>query len=400
MEKRTDETVHLSLRKMKNGCSRFYLDFRYNGKRYREFLTDLTLYVAKTPADRAHNKNVKRMAEAIRQQREYEIQDHTFGTNKANENRNKNTFLLDVLELYRQEKETTGQSSSVSTTIHNLILHLRKYKDCVLLSNVDVDFCQGFVDYLATAKTFGTGKVKGEGEHKPLSKSTAKLYFDTFVCALNWAVDKGFMKNNPINKHNINKNPIKPPEHNRGYLTVEEVWKLIDTPYRKPEVKMAFLFSCFCGLRFGDVKKLRWGDIKQDGNEKKIDITMKKTARSVMIPLNSYALRWLPEQGKARTTDLIFPLKENSTINENLKEWAKEAGITKNVSFHISRHTFATLLLASGADITVVSGLLGHKNLRTTQIYAKVIDKKKDDAVDGYANMMDRERPKTEETGE
>lgn len=395
MKKRTNEIVHLSLRQLKNGNERYYIDYRYNGKRYREFLTNLILRTPKSGEDRAYNINVKLQAEAIRTQRESEILNGTFGTEKAKQSNKRNALLLDVLELYREEKERTGQSKSVPTTIKNLMHHLEKYQGKeVKIKNIDVDFCNGFVDYLAHAKTFGTGKVKGKGETKQLSKTTAKLYFDTFICALNFAVDLGYIANNPINRHTVNKKPITPIKKSRGYLSVDEVFKLIDTPCKQEEVKKAFLFGCFCGLRFSDVVNLKWGNIRKEGNAYKLDVTMKKTENNIVLTLNSYALQCLPERGKAKAIDNIFHLSDNSTVNKELKKWVKETGINKDISFHISRHTFATMLLTSGADVMTVSKLLGHKNVRTTQIYAEVIDAKKDEAVNNLARLMDKEKEK------
>lgn len=394
-EKRTKEVVHLSLRKLANGCSRYYLDYRVNGKRYREFLTNLTLRPAHNTKDRTYNKNVAIQADAIKNERQREIISGTFGTEQARQMRFRNARLLDVLELYRQEKERTGQSKSVAITVHNLMLHVEAYcgKE-QLIKDVSVEFCNDFVSYLTKAKAFGTNKVvdKKKGTRKPLRKATATLYFDTLVCALNWAVDMGYLKNNPINKHTVSRKNIRPPKKSRGYLTTDEVFRLIDTPYRNEAVKRAFLFGCFCGLRISDVKRLKWNDIKKEEEIYKIDITMKKTEDNIMIPLNNYALQWLPERGKAKPNDLVFNLPANTTMNNDLKTWAKAANITKNVSFHISRHTFATLLLTSGTPITVISKLLGHKSLKTTLIYAEVIDNDKNEAVDNLANFMDRKK--------
>lgn len=115
---------------------------------------------------------------------------------------------------------------------------------------------------------------------------------------------------------------------------------------------------------------------------------MKKTGEVVNVPLNVNALKWMPERGDAKLNDLVFDLPASSTINSDLKQWMKDANVSKSVCFHVSRHTFATLSLESGADIAVVSDLLGHKNLRTTQIYAKVVDKKKAEAVNKLDQMF------------
>ena len=138
----------------------------------------------------------------------------------------------------------------------------------------------------------------------------------------------------------------------RDYLTIDEVKRLIATPCRNETVRNAYLFACNCGLRLGDVRKLRWGDIAQDNG------------------------------GKHDAGSLVFEhLPGDTCINNILKTWAADAGITKSVTYHQSRHTFATMLLTLGADLYTVCKLLGHSDVKTTRIYAKIINKKKEDAI-------------------
>ena len=97
----------------------------------------------------------------------------------------------------------------------------------------------------------------------------------------------------------------------------------------------------------------------------------------------------LPERGEANDSDIIFPLTHEGTVNDTLQHWAKVAGITKHISFHVARHTHATMMLTLGADLYTVSKLLGHKNIATTQIYAKIVDKKKEEAIGLIPNLTD-----------
>ena len=108
-------------------------------------------------------------------------------------------------------------------------------------------------------------------------------------------------------------------------------------------------------------------------------------------PVVSYSERSarLPERGEANDSDFIFPLTHEGTVNDTLQHWAKVAGITKHISFHVSRHTHATMMLTLGADLYTVSKLLGHKNIATTQIYAKIVDKKKEEAIGLIPNLTD-----------
>ena len=113
-----------------------------------------------------------------------------------------------------------------------------------------------------------------------------------------------------------------------------------------------------------------------------MSVVMTKTNNPVYIPLSSQAVKWLPERKDCASEDLVFGgLPNASNLCVNLKNWADKAGIKKNVTFHTARHSCAVLLLTLGADIYTVSKILGHRSVRATQVYAKIVDKKKDDAI-------------------
>jgi integrase len=150
---------------------------------------------------------------------------------------------------------------------------------------------------------------------------------------------------------------------------------------------MAYLFSCYCGLRIGDIENLRWGDIAQDGSQWRIQIVMRKTGNPLYLPLSKQALKWMPERGDAADGDFVFdglPVRQHA--NRIIREWAEDAGITKHLSYHTARHTFATMMLTLGADLYTTSKLLGHTKVATTEIYAKIVNSKKDEAV----NLVDK----------
>ena len=154
-------------------------------------------------------------------------------------------------------------------------------------------------------------------------------------------------------------------------------------------MKQAFLFSCLCGLRVSDIRKLKWNDLQKSGERIRIEIKMQKTKEPLYLPISDEALKWLPQQNEAKGDDLIFPLTHEGTINKILQKWAKDAGVIKHISFHVARHTHATMMLTLGADLYTVSKLLGHKNIATTQIYAKIVDKKKEEAISLIPNLTD-----------
>lgn len=155
-------------------------------------------------------------------------------------------------------------------------------------------------------------------------------------------------------------------------------------------IKNAYLFTCNCGLRLGDVRKLKWGDITQDNDRWILSVIMNKSEKPIHIPLGVQARRWIPgceDSGKHDAGSLVFEhLPGDSHINDILKIWAADAGIAKSVTYHTSRHTFATMLLTLGADLYTVSKLLGHSQIKNTQIYAEIINRRKDEAV----NLIDK----------
>lgn len=215
----------------------------------------------------------------------------------------------------------------------------------------------------------------------PLSPRAANTYCQVFRTALNEAVRVGLIAKNPWNLiETLEK--IKVPESKREFLTIDEIGKMIATLCPNSLVKCAYLFSCFTGLRISDIRKLAWKDITTNNGQTYISVIMQKTTKPIYIPLSRQAPKWMPERRNTSPETLVFEgLVYNGNVNENLKKWAAAAGITKHVSYHTSRHSFTTMMLTLVADIYTVSKLLGHCQVRHTQIYAKIIDKKKDEAV-------------------
>ncbi len=147
------------------------------------------------------------------------------------------------------------------------------------------------------------------------------------------------------------------------------------------EVKKAFIFSCFAGLRLGDVRALTWNKVflASDGKTKFVRTIMEKTNKLVNVPLSKEALNCLNE--KEDPNEPIFTLPGTPTVCHDIRKWMQNADIKKHISFHTSRHTFGTLAILAGCDILTVSKLLGHKSVKTTQIYASVAMQMRADAV-------------------
>lgn len=165
---------------------------------------------------------------------------------------------------------------------------------------------------------------------------------------------------------------IKLIKTKRVYLGIEEVRALAKTPCRYDVLKRAFLFSCLTGLRWSDVNKLAWPDLSQYDGQHRITFSQQKTVNLQYLDITEQAYNLL---GEKKPEGRVFQgLKYSAYLNTELLRWALAAGITKHVTFHTARHTFAVSLLSNGVDIYTVSKLLGHSEIKTTQIYADIID--------------------------
>lgn len=172
---------------------------------------------------------------------------------------------------------------------------------------------------------------------------------------------------------------IKLLDTQREFLTLEELQNLAKTPFQYEDLRRAALFSALTGLRFSDVEKLIWSEIRHSEEQGYyIRFKQKKTKGAETLPISDDAFSLLDERDDDRAK--VFPNLEYWQC-AFLSGWTKNAGINRKITFHCFRHTFATLQITLGTDIYTVSKLLGHKNLQTTQVYAKIIDEKKREAV-------------------
>lgn len=134
---------------------------------------------------------------------------------------------------------------------------------------------------------------------------------------------------------------------------------------------------------------LKWKDVFVDRGQYRLAVSMQKTKEPIYLPLSPEALKWMPERGDKTAEDHVFDLPSPSMMNLLIKPWAKAAGIDKRFTFHTARHTFATMMLTLGADLYTTSKLLGHADVKMTQVYAKIINQKKDDAVNLVNGLFD-----------
>lgn len=173
---------------------------------------------------------------------------------------------------------------------------------------------------------------------------------------------------------------FKPAETERNFLTKEELEAVAKAECPKPIIKTAFLFGCLTGLRHSDIEKLTWSEIQHSSEMGYfIRFRMKKTKAFETHYISDQAVKLLGDRGKPE--DKVFVgLKYSAWYNLKLQQWMLKAGISKTITFHCSRHTYATLQIAHGTDVYTLQSMLGHKNIKNTQIYAKIMDDRKKEA--------------------
>ena len=366
--------VHLRQREQKRGKRiSVYLEY-YKGSRksadgkvlpIREYETlGIFLHIKpSTPSQKQENKQNLELAKIIKSKREVEIKNNQFGF--LNEDKSNSDFLQYFNKLTQDRLSSLGNYRNWDSTLN----HLNKYTNKrVLFKEIDEKFCEGFKDYLIN-------KVKkNNGEN--LTSSSVSSYFNKFRASLRQAVKDKIILYNP----SIDVKIPKAKEKEREYLSIDEIRQLTKVECRYEVLKRAFLFSCLTGLRWSDIHKLKWKEVHFDNEASKLHYYQKKTGTLEYLDINKEALEYLGEKGKDE--DKPFEgLKYSSYFNVSLTQWMLKAGITKHITFHCARHTYATLLITNGVDIFIVSDLLGHKEIKTTQIYARIIDQKKKEAV-------------------
>ena len=357
------KTVTLRTRPLKNGMLSYYLDY-YPGYRDQETMKTirhegLNIYIYANPKnerERNFNATMSEKAEAIRCRRFESI------VNDRYDFFDRHKLKADFLEYYRRQLRKHDQKwEFVYHHFYNFV-----HGKCTF-EEIDIDLCNKFREYLLNAK-----QLRRDGH---ISKNSASGYWSTF---------RGLLKilyRNRLIKTNINDflDKIEIEDTPKDYLSVEELYKLAETPCKKPILKTAALFSCLTSLRISDILSLQWHEIVDfAAGGKCVHTITQKTKTEDIIPVSDEALQLIgysPEK-----TGLVFKGLKRSWTQHPMKEWIREAGITKNITFHSYRRTYATLQGAAGTDIRTIQSNMAHKSITTTQRYMKVVDSNKREA--------------------
>jgi len=352
--------------KLKKNRVRLSLDIYYQGKNKYENL-GIFLYEKPTTKDeREHNAKTKALAESIRAKRILEIQDHKFGVASA---KGQSSFLSYFKSLTDQRQRQEREYGNWYSTYKHLC-NFTNHQDIKFI-DVNEAFFNRFKDYLLS------GRVKSGNRN--LQSNSAASYLNKIKTALNQALLENIISENPAKRVK----GIKLQDSQREFLLLDELKKMAVTTCEIPVLKDAFMFSCLTGLRYSDVEKLLWREVifSEAEDRYKIHFIQKKTKGAQYHPISKEAYKLLGRR-QADDQKVFNGLKNSAWHNIRLRQWVMNAGISKKITFHSSRHTYAVLLLTYGGDIYTVSSLLGHANLKTTQVYAKIIDTKKNNVVD------------------
>lgn len=344
--KRTSVTIRQKA--VKRGRS-LYLDIYHAGKRSYEFL-GLYLSGQRDQWSKEQDRLAMEIAENIRRKRETELMAHGWEAMKAHEAAGR-----PVSAWIRAEASKTGRK-----TWEVIAKKLDIYFPSLTWGEIDIETARNFREKLL--------------QDKSLSRNSAALYFSILRTLLRRAVRAGVLMASPMG----NVDNIRPEKRKRVYLTMQELQRMVETHEPDEMVRRAFIFACLTGLRISDVRGLRWCDVQEFGQFTRLVFTQKKTGGQMYLDISPNAVEWMPRRaGQEARVFAGLPIR----INDHIKAWAHRAGIKKYVTFHTSRHTFAVMMLTLGVDIYTVSRMLGHSDIKTTQIYADIVDNTRQDAV-------------------
>lgn len=344
--------------------------------RKREYLKLYLWQAPRTPEERQHNKETMELAKGIRYERGQQLLESIEGYRiKANMEIN----FLDYFQKYI-DSYTKKDIKMVQIALQRFKDFLTetpqytKYSKKIKPEQITKDMILAFTEYLQ-------GRSKGEG---------AKSIYQRFKKVVKYAIEHDVMLKNPCNGISIK---VDDQQLTKEILSTEEIQKLMETHYdcENVNIRRAFIFCLFAGLRFCDVKELTYRNV--DYSNMLLRFEQNKTkghsaASGVSIPLNQGLLMLIgePEEGQTRDS-LVFPLPSYEACLKAVKRWVKRAGIDKHISWHCARHSFAVNILNNGANIKTVASLLGHSGLKHTEKYTRAIDSLKQDAINSLPEI-------------
>ena len=347
--------VFLRRKEISGGRLSLYLDFyppirnpHTNRLSRREGLGIYLYANPQSAREREFNASMEEKAEAIRCRRFEQLLNEQFGF------LDKEKMRMDFLDYFRKKCYKKHQKWKVV------------YEHCsdfcggkCLLGEVTEDFCKRFQKYLLEGG-------RRDDRKGTLAHNSIAGYWSTFRALLKEAYQEKLLREN-INDY-LTK--IEWKDTKIEFLSLDEVKKLATTPCKHEVLKRAALFSCLTGLRISDIQQLSWDHIIKAEDGYVMRLRTEKTEEEANLPITEEALELCGE----RSEGLVFKELKRSMINYPLKAWIAEAGITRRITFHCFRHTYATLLSHNGVPIYTISKMLTHRSVKNTQKYAEVTD--------------------------
>ena len=267
------------------------------------------------------------------------------------------------ISFFKQEVTNSSLKNSTKRNHLSTLMLLQEFKKDITFSDLTFEFVSSF-EYFLQLKGYHTNTIAKHMKH-------LKRH-------VNIAINKEYIE---IQKYAFRKYKIKTVENKHTHLVPEELEKLeklnLSGRYMKLQKSLdAFLFCCYAGMRYSDFTNLSSENIVDINQETWLIYKSVKTGTEVRLPLCLlFAGKGIIILNKYRDNlEGFFRLRDNSNVNKDLLTLAKLAGLSKNISFHTARHTNATLLIYNGVNITTVQKLLGHKSVKTTQVYTNIMD--------------------------
>ena len=360
----------------------FYLGFEEvvskNGniyKKARRSTERLGLYVWQTPRtteERKQNKETLEIAKRLRFERGQEMLECAEGY------RLKKDRVVNFHDWYdafvaSYTKTDKNKLRRAHELFKEYLAGSRRYGGYAVMikpSQLSKDMMQEFTEFLIS-------RFNGETPH---------TLYGRFKKVIKAAVENDVLRKNPCNGVSIkvDKNKLT-----KDILSLAEIEKLIAAPHEKenPNVRRAFIFCLYCGLRWCDVKDLTFANVDYSNRVLRFEQNKTKghsSASGVVIPLNDGLLKLI---GTGDRGDKIFPLPSHTMCLKALRRWVKRAGIDKHITWHCARHSFATNILSKGANIKTVASLLGHSDLRHTEKYTRAVDALKEAAINSLPEL-------------
>lgn len=386
IEGNSGDNPKLMGRALSDGRDSLYLEFYFgkvevtskNGKTYQKNERQnesLGLYLwqaPRTPMERKQNKETLEIAKRIRFERGQELLERAEGYRLK---KDKDVNILAWMSAYYESytKADKREIKRACVAFNDFLIAASEYKNfakALKPQQLTKGMVIGFSEYLQK-------RYRGEGAH---------TVFARFKKMTKAAVEAGVIMKNPCEGViiKIDGNTLK-----KDVLSMEEMQRLITTHYEgeNPEIRRAFIFCLYCGLRWCDVKDLTFANVDYSNRLLRFEQAKTKghsSASGVVIPLNDGLLDLID---KGERDALIFPLPSHTMCLKALRRWTKRADIDKHITWHCARHSFAVNILNNGANIKTVASLLGHSGLKHTEKYTRAVDSLKEAAINSLPEL-------------